>query len=746
MAEARQLFDSMKHRDVVSWTAIVQGYANSGEGELALKLYSRMQDEGHKCNRVSILAALKACASLAEKEDNELLGGKHLKVKCLGRVRALHPQVTGNEAELDLFVANSLIDVYSKCGSMADAQQVFDKIQHHSVVSWNCLIQGYAESGQGEQALDYYELMQSRGFKADTVTLVAALKACACLAEGEERNGMFVNLRRVRAIHTLAASNCLVDVVLANTLVDSYAKCGSMVDARQVFEKMEQHTVVSWTVLILGYAQNGECEVALELYARMKDEGCAANLVTILAALKACTGVAEKAFASGTVARTECIWKGKSIHAEAARISVEMNQSVANTLIDMYAKCGSLEDALRVFQFMRRHDVVSWNCLIHGFAKCGNGDAALEMFSCMRDEDHPPDRITFIAALKACASSAEQEEAKVVDGRAVKQECLQRGRTIHKRAAESLDILDPAMLNTLVDTYAKCGSMGDARQVFESMQERSVVSWNCIILGYAQAGESEIALQLYAKMRDDKNSCLPDAVTFTGAFKACGALGALETGKQIEADVRSAGLDTDTMVLNSLLDFYCKCGSMPEAERVFSSVSAKTQVTWAALMAGYSSIGQTQRVFQLFEDMQRHRVQPDDVTFLTLLSACSHAGLVDKGKEYFQAMSSNKFGISPSRQHYSCMVDMLGRANQLDEAVTMIQSMPGKADVVIWMVLLAAAEKWKNVDAGRLAFESLMKLDAKNATAYVLMSNIYAGAGMLEELVQIQDMCRQSHH
>ncbi|XP_024515292.1 pentatricopeptide repeat-containing protein At2g33680-like [Selaginella moellendorffii] len=683
-----------------------KGFHRSNE---SLATYHEIRERGQKPGIGITLAALKVCRG-----SNDLKAG-----------RKIHADLVESGDISSVLVASTLVDMYAKCGSLVEARKVFESMENHDVVSWNSMIQGYVQGGDGRTALDLYSRMQEQGKCApNRVTVLAALKACVSLAgdgknSGNGGGGNSGWLKRGREIHSQAAkSGDDLDAFVGTSLIDMYAKCGSMDEARQVFESLHHRCVQSWNCLILRYAQKGDGQVAWELFSRMNSEGYEPDSITLLAALKACASLAEEEqgeFVSGKLVKAESLEKARSVHSQADKSGALRNAYVSNALIDFYAKFGSLEDAHKVFKTMPQRTVVSWNSIILGYAQSGEEKAALDLYSSMKDEGGvAANRVTLLAALKACAGLAGKEDGKQVDGKIIKVESLKRGRALHSQAVETMKKLDVFVESSLVDLYAKCGSLGDACRIFESMEARSMVSWNCIILGLAQSGFPNAALRYYCRMRNE--GCLPNAVTFVAVLKACGVLAALELGKRVQDELMLAGFGEDPFVATSLIDFFGKCGSIVDAEK-----------------------GDSERVFDLFEKMQEDKLRPNEVTFLSVLTACSHAGLVEEGKGYFRRMSS-EFGIAPRIRHYTCMVDLLGRANQLDEAVAMVKKMACEPDVVIYTALLSSCWKWKNTEVGRFAFEEVMKMDSKNTLAYALMANVYSAAGLAGKVGEIQEM------
>ncbi|XP_024521304.1 pentatricopeptide repeat-containing protein At3g09040, mitochondrial-like [Selaginella moellendorffii] len=752
MNDARQVFESMVERDSVSWNCIILGYAECGDGELALEFFSQMLQqkqggENLKTTSVTYLAALKACASLASGETPQLVDGQLLKPKTLESVKKVHSQATADGHASEVFVATSLVDVYCKCGSLREARLVFDTVPNPTLISWTTIILGHADNHEGELALELYERMLERGFTPNYVTYVAALKACSSLADKEAAvpvEGKVVKLGALakgREIHRHACQSfcAQLHIFVANSLVDMYAKCGSLEESRTVFESIPNKSVVSWTGMILGYAENGDGKTGLELYKRMQEEGCAADAIAVVAAAKACSSMAAKEEArmvEGRRIKSKSLEKAKEIYLQ-AREHVELDSSVGASLVDMFAKCGSTTDAREVFERMPRREVASWNCLIMGHAESGEAKIALEQYQRMIEDDRVvADGVTYVAALKACACLNGGKDGD--DSLEVK---LQASKTIHARAVRAGFELHALVANTLIDTYAKAGSMSDSWRVFESMESQSAVSWTAIVSGYARAADGKLALESYRLMVEELDGVKLDAASFIAALKACRAEAAVESGRTIEAQARAAAASLIPTVANCLIDFYGKCGSMVEARQVFDSMNSSDRqlITWNSLIDGYSRQGDFDRVLELFEEMQRQLFEPNDVTFVSILAAASHAGLVDRGKECFESMSS-RHGIVPGVKHYACMVDLLGRANRLDEALETASSMPYTSNSVVWMALLSACHKWKNVRIGQVAFESLLKVERNPVAACVLMSNLYAGVGMWEESRAVKEM------
>ncbi|XP_024528922.1 pentatricopeptide repeat-containing protein At4g39530-like isoform X2 [Selaginella moellendorffii] len=671
-----------------------------------------------RCEQIhALLSALKSCH----------------KSRNLEKGQRLHSDAIQDGDESNQYFGNGLLSMYGKCGSMVDAQQVFDAMPSRDVVSWNALIAGYAENGDERLGLEVFSSMQREGYKPDARSFVAVLKALASLAaaeEGREIEGKLVKeecLKQGRILHSQARiSGYESNVFLANTLVDMYAKCGSLVDARRAFASMPRRSVVSWNAMLLGCADNGEAEEGMRLFESMQIGGsCEPDARTFVAALKNCSiqSVKEEArLVDGMLLKLESLKRGMAIHAEAARRKHDLDGYVTSSLVDMYAKCGSLGDARKVFEGMPYRSVVAWNALLLGCVENREAEMALELFSSMQS----PDALSFVAALKACILLA------TTDGDAGRVS-LERGMAIHTRAAKLGYDSETNVLGTLADLYSKCGSFTDAMRVFHRSSRRHRVLWNTLILSYVDSGEPELALEIFLRLRaNDPERCAPDARTFAAALKACGSVVSMEISAVIHADILRRGLEKDGVLVTCLVDACCRCGRMVAAQHVVDALVSEDLIAWNALLTGYSRHGDHERVLELFERMRGEGLEPDSITFMAVLSACGHCGLVERGKRFFKAMVSN-FRIQAEIEHYHCMVDIFGRANRLGDALETVRSMPFRPTAVTWTIVLGACRKWKDVVVGRLAFESLLAMNEADTAAYMLMGNIYASRNMWTE-------------
>eukprot|EP01018_Ginkgo_biloba_P023998 Gb_36142 [translate_table: standard] len=624
----------------------------------------------------------------------------------------------------EIFFGNTLVNMYAKCGSLVDARRVLEQMPIRNVVSWTVMISAYVRHGHSEEALKLFYQMKRTGIQPNQFTFSSVLPACANLASVERGKEMHKEIIR---------SGFQFDVFVGSALVDMYVKCGNLDDARQLFDKMPERNVVSWNAMIAGYAQNGFVDQATKLFQKMPERNVV-SWTTMIA------GYAQNGYLNDALKLFQKM--------------PERNVVTWNTMVAGYAQSGHLQDALKLFQKMPERDVVSWNAVIAGYAQNGDGKEVLTLFHQMQQTGIKPNRVTFTSVLPACASLA----------------ALEHGKEVHGEIIRSGFESDVFVGSALVDMYVKCESIETARQVFESMTERNVVSWTAMISGYAQNGHVEKALKLFQKMPERNvvswNAMIagyaqnghfdealkifqqmqltgvkPNSDTFNSVLPACANLAALENGKEVHKEMIRSGFPSDVFAGSALVDMYAKCGTIEEACQVFEKMPVRNVVSWTAMIVGYAMHGYGKEALQLFDQMRDSGTKPDHVTFVGVLSACCHAGLVDYGWQYFNCMRKY-YHITPAMEHYCCMVDLLGRAGRLDEAQDFINKMPIKPNAVVWGSLLGACRLHSNVELGEYVAERLFELDPVNDAPYVLLSNIYAGVGRWDEINKVRHVMK----
>ncbi|KAH9322901.1 hypothetical protein KI387_017540, partial [Taxus chinensis] len=501
------------------------------------------------------------------------------------------------------------------------------------------------------------------------------------------------------------------DGYLNTKLVIMYAKFGVLDVARRVFDKMSERNEYTWTAMIAGYTQRGQVEEALSLFWQQTQEGSVADDFVFATIVRACAGLGDSK-------------EGKRIHARIAKSGFDHSCVVlGSALVDMYGKCGCIEDARQKFDEMPVRDVVSWSALIAGYVQNGDGKEAWELFYGMQHNGTKPNEYTFASILNAETGLADLEQGKRIHA------------CICKFGLEFHVVLGSA----LVDMYAKCGSLEDAQHVFDEIPQRNVVTWTTMIAGQAEHGNVEEALRVFLQMQ--WAGIEPNEFTFTTVLRACAARASLESGKQVHACTVKNGFESTFGTGSALIDMYSKSGSIEEARCMFDTTVQRDTIVWTVMITGYSKHGMGKEALDIFEKMQNSGQKPDLVSFLAVLTACSHAGLVDEGWHYFGSMEQH--GIAANAEHYACMVDLLGRAGHLDKAYDLIKKMPLEPDSAVWGALLSACRIHYNLKLGIVAAEHLFELNPQDSGNFVVLSNMYSASGRWEEVTKVRRMMRE---
>lgn len=685
---ACKLIDECPEPDLVSWSALVSGYARNGFGEEALLAFREMYLLGLRCNEFTLPSVLKACSI-----TKGLMLGKQV-----------HGLVMVTGFESDVFVANTLVVMYAKCGALEDSRRLFDLMPERNVVSWNALFSCYVQSDIFEEALGLFREMILRGIRPDEYSLSCILNACTGMGD----------INQGKRIHgDLIKRGYDSDPFSANALVDMYAKGGDLQDSMAVFEGIGKPDIVSWNAVVAGCVLHEYHDWALKLFRRMKNSGTCPNMFTLSSALKACAGLGLEKL-------------GRQLHSVLLNMNIKSDPFVSVGLIDMYCKSGLLEEAKAVYWLMPQKDLVALNAMISGLSQNGEEIEALYLCSDMYKEGIGLNETTMCAILNSTASL---QAANI---------CKQ----VHALSVKSGLQSDIYVSNSLIDSYGKCENVEDACKVFEECPFGDLASFTSMIASYAQCGKGEEALKLYIKMQDMELK--PDPFVCSSLLNACANLSAYEQGKLIHVHILKFGFMSDGFAGNSLVNMYAKCGSVDDASRAFSEIPDRGIVSWSAMIGGLAQHGHGKEALNLFTEMLKNGISPNHVTLVSVLYACNHAGLVTEAKKYFESMKES-FGIEQTQEHYACMIDLLGRAGKLDEAMDLVNRMPFEANASVWGALLGAARIHKNIELGRRASEMLFTLQPEKSGTHVLLANIYASNGMWEHVAKVRRRMKESN-
>lgn len=419
-------------------------------------------------------------------------------------------------------------------------------------------------------------------------------------------------------------------------------------------------------------------------------------------------------------AQSRALREGQQMHTYAIKTGLVLsNVYVKNTLMRLYAVCGVINCVRNLFDEGPQRDLVSWTTLIQGYVKMGLPREGVEAFFDMCDAKMMADEMTLVIVLSACSKLGD----------------LNLGRKINEYIYDNGVYRDVFIGNALVDMYLKCGDADFAYKVFNEMPVRNVVSWNSMISGLAHQGKFKEALDVFREMQ--RIGLEPDDVTLVGVLNSCANLGVLELGEWVHAYVDRNRIEADGFIGNALVDMYAKCGSIDQAFRVFQGMKRRDVYSYTAMIVGLAMHGEVEMALDIFAEMPRMGIEPDEVTFIGVLAACSHGGLVAEGQKYFRDMSS-VYKLRPQTEHYGCMVDLLGRAGLINEAEEFVKNMPIEPDAFVWGALLGACRIHGKVELAESVMKKLLKVEPERDGAYVLMSNIYSSANRWKDAVKLR--------
>ncbi|KAF8369504.1 hypothetical protein HHK36_022827 [Tetracentron sinense] len=546
-------------------------------------------------------------------------------------------------------------------------------------------------------------------------------------------------------IHQIHAQILVHGFPLHNHLLAKLVDLHSIDYARSIFDQIPSPTDFSWNAIIRGYTLDGSPHKSLFFYSKMLQDGVKPSNFTYPFVFKACSSL-------------YLIQEGEQIHTHVFKLGFQSDIFINNSLIDMYCKCSCIKSANQVWDEMEDTDEVSWNSIISGYVRLGEIGKARELFDEMpvrrnvvcwtalingygREgnliemlglflrmlvslDDVGPNSATMVCLLSACSSLSD----------------LNLGRWVSVFIDVNGIPLNAILCTALIDMNSKCGDLKKARRLFDQISCKTIVSWNAMITGYVQRGSLEEAVMLFHLMQAELVK--PNEITMVNVLSACAGLGALELGRQVHLYLGRNGLELNVILATALVDMYSKCGSIDNACLVFVKTGKKDVALWNAMILGLAYHGNGRDSLAVLTQMERDGARPNDITFIGVLSACNHSGLVEEGRSHFSDMVK-KHGLSPRVEHYACMVDLLGRAGHLDEAIELVQNMVVSPDSIIWGALLSACRIHRNVELADKIGEVIMSLQDPNLGFCILLSNIYASVGRWKDVARVRRLVKE---
>ena len=596
-----------------------------------------------------------------------------------------------------VYLSTAFLDLYGKLGCISYAQYLFEEMPNRDVVSWNALICGYSRNGYDYDALEVFVQMLREGFSPCQRTLVGLVPSC----------GRPDIVFQGKAIHGFGIKSGLdMDCRVKNALTSMYAKCADLHAAEVLFEEIYEKSEVSWNTMIGAYGQNGLFDDAMLVFKQMQKERVEINYITIINLLSANA-------------------HPDSTHCYVIKAGFATNASAITSLVCIYAGCGNLESAGLLYKLMSQKNLVSLTALISGYAENGNMDLVVDCFNQMLELQMKPDAVAVVSILHGFTGAT----------------LVGAGLAIHAYGLKTGLCADCLVVNGLISMYSKFGDIEKGFSLFSEMGEKQIISWNSVISGCIQAGRTSDAMELFCHMRMLGHS--PDAITVASLLAGCSEVGFLQFGERLHNYVLRNNLEMEDFLETSLIDMYIKCGRLESAESVFKSIKEPCLATWNTMISGYGLSGHEHKALSCYSEMQEQGLEPDRITFLGVLSACTHGGLVLEGKRYFQSMKED-FGMIPGLQHNACMVDLLSRAGFLQEALIFVKNMEVEPDTAVWGALLSSCCIHHELKLGECLAKRLFLLDYNSGGLYVLMSNLYASKGRWDDVARVRKMMRET--
>ncbi|XVF75712.1 hypothetical protein PTKIN_Ptkin13bG0208700 [Pterospermum kingtungense] len=622
--------------------------------------------------------------------------------RSISKGMVLHAKIIISGMPRDIYTNNHLLSMYVKFDRIVDARKVFDEMPERNVISWTALISGYSQVGMAGKALDCFSLMINDGLEPNYYTFVSSVSACASLGDG--RAGRAVHGRTYRSGVDFSTPIC-------NSLINMYGKCGLLKSAQLVFDVMSEPNLISWTSLLSSYSQQGENLESLKVFVLSRRVGARTNEFACASVLSAC-------------AELEDLKVGMQIHCLVVKCALEFDKFVETGLISVYTKCGDLNLAGQVFSEVNHSNVAAWTSLIGGYVQQGKRGKAIDLFLRLHSSGIRPSERTFSSVLGAFADA----------------EFIEVGKQLHALIIKMGCTSFIPVGNAVLDFYSKCGLLQESFRTFEDMNEHDIVSWNSLISGLFGSGQYVDAIELLKDMLFQGYK--PNLYSYSIILSICSNIPATEWGKQTHCCIIKPRFDSNVVVGSSLIDMYAKSGILSAARKVFDNLTSKNLVSWNTMLAGYAQHGFPREALEIYKMMLRDDIKPNDVTFIGVLSACAHAGLVKEGLYYYNSMLTDH-DIAPRMEHLASIVNLLARKGETRRAYEFIRSFPMESSKVVWRCLLSGCKTHRDLVLGRLAADKILSIDPDDTSAHIMLSNIYAEAKMWDETAQLRKIMKE---
>lgn len=687
---------ALEERPEASWNTLIDSYVEMSNANETVKLFLQMMHHGISPNCFTYSIILKLCSNMLIPQLGRLIHGQAIKVGF----------------ENDVMVGGALVDVYAKLGFLDNARQLFRNLKDKDNVVWCALLSRFHQIGDAGQGLDFYSMFLSEGNKPDPFTFSIAFSLCSTLENASKGTQLHCSLVKY---------GFMVDSFLGSSLIHMYGNLEMISDAFRCFHEIRVKDEICFSAIISNLAMNSKDEMSVEVFLKMRELGLQPSQSTINCILRA-------------LADMNMPKQGKTLHCLVLKCLGDSDSKLftENALIEMYAKCGAVYDAKMVFEGMQVRNEYSWTTIMASLSQVGQFEDVLRLFHDMLlcSQSAKPSEFTVVAVVQACA----------------KLEALSRGKEIHGFVIKIGFGFHPFVESSLIALYSMFKSeIQNAFSVFSLIKEQDLVSWSTMLTAWVQNGYFEEALKHFAEFRSSLNFSLDESI-FSSCFSACAGLAATDMGKCFHAYAIKTGFRSHLHVSSSIIDMYSKCGSIYEAHQLFNETENHNLVTWTAMISGYAYNGLGRESVQLFGKMKEAGLKPDGITFIGVLIACSHAGLVTEGRNFFKSMRSD-YDLEVTINHYACMVDLLGRNERVEEAESLIEIAPFhlQAKYLLWKTLLGACNTHGNIEIGNRIAQKMIELKPNEPSTYVLLSNIYASASMWDNSIELRSKMKEEN-
>ncbi|KAL1298455.1 hypothetical protein HN51_042815 [Arachis hypogaea] len=564
-----------------------------------------------------------------------------------------------------------------------------DTDQDHAFLSIYCQIFGYKRNPLDPTRLELLPHLRSDPLSSPLL-LNKFISVCAksvLLDVGIQLHASIVKLGFSSNVH------------IGSALISMYCKCGVVSEAQKLFDEMTEKNVVVWNSLICGYLQVKCPMISVNLFMDMLKLGIDPAPLTMSAVLVACS-------------QMEAYELGTQLHSLCLKLEFDHNVVLGTNFIDVYSKCRDLEASRRVFDHMVERNVITWTSMVSGYAQNNQPEKAMVLIREMLRLGFDPNHVTYNSLLSSFSTH----------------DHLDNCRQIHCCVIREGFEANEYVVVTLMTVYSECnGSLDDFWKACSGIRKWDKVSLNALIAGLSNLGNGEEALIRYSLMREA--GIETDHFVFSSILNSAGITSALNDGKKIHALILKYGYASNLNVQNGLVSMYARCGNISDSKKVFSSMDSHDVISWNSLLSGYAHHGHGKEAVELFEKMKSSEIKPNDTTFLAVLTACSHVGMLDKGLQYFELMMNDKTLAPPRMEHYAIIVDLLGRYGYLPEAESIINKMPIEAGPSTYKSLLNACQIHGNKEIALRSAEKLLKLYPDDPATYILLSNILHDRG-----------------